>query len=89
MNDEEKSTHEQLIEALKLYFECHLKWETRATYTASIEMRRHLSTIMKLAKQRRGEVQETRKTRTKLKIPGTLKNLRPFSEKKDDHDTEV
>jgi hypothetical protein len=82
MSNEEKSTHEKLIESLRLYFESHLKWETRSTYTASTEMRRYLSDIMKLAKQRRLEVQEKRRSTPKLKIPGNPQNLIPYSKKK-------
>lgn len=60
MNNE-KTTHDLLIEELRKYYIENVKWERKNTHTAAIEVRKHLSEIRRLASIRRNEVQANRK----------------------------
>lgn len=52
----ETGTHDELIEAYLLYFDCLERYKRRRSYRAAIDVRKSLSTIRTLAVRRRKEV---------------------------------
>lgn len=60
-DNEDKSVHEKLLQALYEYFNAHQWWERKHSVRAGRETRKQLRNIVDLAKERRDEIFEYEK----------------------------